>query len=95
MTWQELYGIVQQRSSESADQSYTARLLESGVDRIAQKVGEEAVEVVIAAKNDDKGLLIGEVSDLIYHLSVLLYAKGITLNDVFGELERRHEEKTK
>lgn len=94
MTIQELYKIIQERKSNSSDNSYTASLLNSGVDRVAQKVGEEAVEVVIASKNDNKDEFVGEVADLYYHLLVLLTAKNIGLEEVEKVLDTRHSEKT-
>lgn len=94
MTIQELYKIIQERKSNDSDNSYTASLLNSGVDRVAQKVGEEAVEVVIASKNDDKDEFVGEVADLYYHLLVLLAAKNIGLEEVEKVLDTRHSEKT-
>ena len=95
MTLDDLYEIIQQRKAESPEASYTAKLLNGAIDRVVQKVGEEAVEVVIASKNDDKNLLIGEMSDLYYHLLVLMAAKNITFADISLELERRHDEKTR
>lgn len=95
MTLDDLYEIIQQRKAESPEASYTAKLLNGDIDRVVQKVGEEAVEVVIASKNDDKNLLIGEMSDLYYHLLVLMAAKNITFADISLELERRHDEKTR
>ena len=95
MTINDLYDYIQQRKTDSSSISYTAQLLTSGIDRVAQKVGEEAVEVVIAAKNTDRTLLIGELSDLYYHLIVLMTAKDITFDDIAEELERRHDEKTR
>jgi phosphoribosyl-ATP pyrophosphohydrolase/phosphoribosyl-AMP cyclohydrolase len=69
--------------------SYTTELLESGVDRMAQKVGEEAIEVVIAAKNTDNEKLLGEAADLVYHLLVLLESRGLSLGHVVNVLKRR------
>ncbi|HMM12513.1 MAG TPA: bifunctional phosphoribosyl-AMP cyclohydrolase/phosphoribosyl-ATP diphosphatase HisIE [Bacteroidales bacterium] len=82
--------IIRERTSATEEESYTRRLLSRGIDRIAQKVGEEAVEVVIAAKNDDTGLLRGEMADLLYHLLVLMSAKGIALHEVSEVLRLRH-----
>ena len=86
----QLTAIIQQRSHEAADGSYTARLLAGGVARMAQKVGEEGVEVALAAvaQGDDK--LIGESADLLFHLMVLLQAKNLQLDDVVKELAARH-----
>lgn len=94
MDLRKLYVILEKRIKASPKESYTVSLFEQGIDRIAQKVGEEGVEVVIASKNDNKQLLIGEISDLYYHLLVLMIAKGITLDDINSELAKRHAEKT-
>ena len=90
MTFEKLYTIIKNRLENKTKNSYTASLFDEGIDRIIQKVGEEGVEVVIAAKNNDKSLLIGEIADLYFHLSVLMVAKGITIDDVLSELERRN-----
>lgn len=83
--------IIAQRASAAGEASYTRKLLSKGIDRIAQKVGEEAVEVVIASKNDDNELLKGEMADLLYHLLVLMYKKDIRLKDVGEVLRLRHQ----
>jgi phosphoribosyl-ATP pyrophosphohydrolase len=93
-----LAAIIASRATSSAEKSYTKSLLEAGPARAAKKMGEEAVETVIAAVEGDRNALIGESADLFYHLLVLLQASGITLDEVLGELERRtqqsgHEEK--
>ena len=90
-----LFAIVLERKNTRPEGSYTTSLFESGIDRIAQKVGEEGVEVVIAAKNDNDKLLVGEISDLLNHLTVLMAERNITPADVAAELERRHAEKTR
>ena len=69
--------------------SYTVRLLDAGEDKILKKVGEEAMEVILAAKGEGEERLISEVADLFYHLLVLLAARGLTLADVEAELVRR------
>jgi phosphoribosyl-ATP pyrophosphohydrolase len=73
------------------EESYTADLFRSGLDRIAQKVGEEAIEVVIASKNEALGPLVGEAADLLFHLMVLLEAKGSSLEAVIERLAVREE----
>lgn len=84
--------IVEARASESnAESSYTRRLLDAGVSKIAQKVGEEGVEVALAAVIEDDAALIGECADLIYHMTVLLNARELNWSDVEAELERRHK----
>lgn len=80
---------VRIRRAFSPETSYTARLLQEGVDRIAKKVGEEAVEVVIAAKNASHPELTYELADLLYHIVVLLEDQGLSLEAIWQELERR------
>jgi phosphoribosyl-ATP pyrophosphohydrolase len=77
------------RAKASAEESYTARLLAAGVERCARKLGEEAVETVIAAVSGDRAGLVGESADLVYHLLVTLRAAGVPLGEVMAELERR------
>lgn len=86
----ELARIVKDRKEHPVEGSYTAYLFSRGVDKIAKKMGEEAVEVVIASKNEDKAELTHEISDLIYHLLVLMEEKGVSLSDLATELVRRH-----
>ncbi|MDF3052002.1 MAG: phosphoribosyl-AMP cyclohydrolase / phosphoribosyl-ATP pyrophosphatase [Geminicoccaceae bacterium] len=80
---------VAARASTKPSSSYTVQLLASGVSKISQKVGEEAVEVVVAANSEDDERLASEAADLLYHLLVLLQARGIPLDVVLGELESR------
>jgi phosphoribosyl-ATP pyrophosphohydrolase/phosphoribosyl-AMP cyclohydrolase len=84
-----LEGVIKDRRTNPQDDSYTSRLFAKGVDKIAQKVGEEAVELVIEAKNSDADRLRAEAADLMYHLLVLLTEKGVELSSVVTELERR------
>jgi phosphoribosyl-AMP cyclohydrolase / phosphoribosyl-ATP pyrophosphohydrolase len=84
-----LADTIARRARERPDGSYTVRLLDRGVARIAQKVGEEAVETVVAATAEDETRLASETADLLYHLLVLLQARGVPLEQVWGELERR------
>jgi phosphoribosyl-ATP pyrophosphohydrolase/phosphoribosyl-AMP cyclohydrolase len=81
---------LQGRRDQPASDSYTSKLLARGINKVAQKVGEEAVELVIEAKDDDKQLFLGEAADLMYHYLVLLVAKGYTLAEVLAVLEARH-----
>lgn len=90
----ELSKIIKVRRHELPENSYTARLFAKGLNKIAQKVGEEAVELVIEAKDDDRRLFIGEAADLLYHLLVLFEAKRVDLADVEAELHHRHIKKT-
>jgi phosphoribosyl-AMP cyclohydrolase / phosphoribosyl-ATP pyrophosphohydrolase len=87
----ELYNLIQSRKKLLPEHSYTTKLFLEGEDRIIQKVGEEAIETVIAAKNKDKKELINETSDLIYHLFVLLVEKGIPITDIVDHLHKRHQ----
>ena len=86
----ELERVVDDRKQNPEEGSYTSYLFEKGIDKIAKKMGEEAVETVIASKNDSKEELVGETADLLYHLLVLLREKGVTLKDVCTELKSRH-----
>ena len=85
-----LEAIIQERKANPKPGSYTNQLLDSGMNKIAQKVGEEAVELVIEAKDNDKDLFLGEAADLMYHYQVLLAAKGFKLADVIKVLRDRH-----
>jgi len=82
--------IIQDRKKNPKDDSYTNKLLNSGINKVAQKVGEEAVELVIEAKDNNKELFLGEAADLMYHYLVLLAAKNYTLEDVLAVLHSRH-----
>lgn len=82
--------IIEQRKSASPDESYVASLFKKGINKIAQKVGEEAVEVVIEAKDDSEELFLNESADLLFHYLVLLNAKGYRLKDVSRILQKRH-----
>jgi phosphoribosyl-ATP pyrophosphohydrolase len=89
---------VHERAKASAAESYTRTLLDRGVDHCAKKLGEEAIETVLAALQDNKGKLIAEAADLLYHLLVLLEARGVTLAEVEAALDKRtaqsgHQEK--
>jgi phosphoribosyl-ATP pyrophosphohydrolase/phosphoribosyl-AMP cyclohydrolase len=87
----QLYELIEQRERERPEGSYTTYLFDKGLDKILKKVGEEAAETIIAAKNDDPKLFAGEVADLIYHLLVLLVARGVSLDDVRAELAQRRK----
>jgi phosphoribosyl-ATP pyrophosphohydrolase/phosphoribosyl-AMP cyclohydrolase len=84
-----LASTIADRKAHPTEGSYTAKLFARGVDRIAKKLGEEATEVVIAAKNADRGELVWETADLLYHTLVLLAERGVSLDDVGAELSRR------
>jgi len=90
MNLTQLYTILKERQAHPRPESYTARLLAEGLPRIAQKVGEEATEVVVAALSQDDRRLTEEIADLAYHVLVLMVARGLTPEDIAAELERRH-----
>jgi phosphoribosyl-AMP cyclohydrolase / phosphoribosyl-ATP pyrophosphohydrolase len=86
-----LYALVESRERERPEGSYTTYLFDQGIDKILKKVGEESAETIVAAKNDDAKPLVAEVSDLIYHLVVLLVARGVTLEQIREELAQRRK----
>lgn len=90
----ELYELIQSRERERSAGSYTTYLFEEGLDKILKKVGEESAETIIAAKNDDDARLTAESADLVYHLLVLLVARGISLSDIAQELGSRRKVKS-
>ena len=85
-----LQKTIKERHDHPSGQSYTASRFAKGINKVAQKVGEEAVELVIEAKDDNEELFLGEAADLMYHYLVLLRAKGYGLEDVVSVLEKRH-----
>ena len=91
MSIQWLFDVIQDRKNNPTEKSYTSSLFNEGLPKIAQKVGEEGTEVVIAALAQEDQRLIEEVSDLTYHTLVLLSARGLTPADVLAELEKRHK----
>jgi phosphoribosyl-ATP pyrophosphohydrolase/phosphoribosyl-AMP cyclohydrolase len=86
-----LGNVIQEAHEHPREGSYTASLFAKGINKVAQKVGEEAVEVVIEAKDSNDELFLGECADLMYHFLVLLRAKGFSLQDVTKVLEERHK----
>lgn len=91
MSIQWLIDVIESRRENPSDKSYTSRLFAEGLPGIAQKVGEEATEVVVAALAQEDRRLIEEVADLAYHTLVLLAARGLTLQNIMDELEKRHK----
>ncbi|NVJ86331.1 MAG: bifunctional phosphoribosyl-AMP cyclohydrolase/phosphoribosyl-ATP diphosphatase HisIE [Algoriphagus sp.] len=90
----QLRSIIKDRKNNPSDKSYTASLFAKGINKVAQKVGEEAVEIVIEAKDDNKDLFLGEAADLLFHYLVLLEAKEIELDEVMEVLIQRHAQKS-
>jgi phosphoribosyl-ATP pyrophosphohydrolase len=87
----ELFELIEERKAERPSGSYTTELLNGGEDGILKKVGEEAMEVILAAKGQGRERLIEETADLFYHVLVMLSYKGLTLADVEAELRNRHQ----
>ncbi len=89
-SYEQLYELIKGRKTEKKEGSYTTYLFEKGLDKILKKVGEESTEVIIAAKAEDKKETVYEISDLLYHLMVLMIESGISLEDIHKELSSRH-----
>ena len=85
----EVYGVVLDRRANPKEGSYTNYLLDKGIDKICKKIGEEAAEVIIAAKNRNSAEVTYEIADLLYHLCVLLVEQGVTLDEIEQELRKR------
>ncbi|HET9914223.1 MAG TPA: phosphoribosyl-ATP diphosphatase [Anaerolineales bacterium] len=92
MRIQWLFDLIEDRKVHPIEQSYTSSLFAEGLSKIAQKVGEEGTEVVVAALAQDDQRLVEEVADLTYHTLVLLSARGLTPKHILTELEKRHKE---
>ena len=88
-TFADLEKRIEERARAGAEQSYTRTLIDKGAAHCAKKMGEEAFETAIAAVQEDKGRLVSEAADLVYHLMVLMKVRGVSLSDVEAELERR------
>jgi len=91
MSIQWLFDVIEDRKKNPTEKSYTASLLKEGLPKIAQKVGEEGTEVVVAALAQEDQRLIEEVADLTFHTLVLLSARGLTPAHIVAELEKRHK----
>jgi phosphoribosyl-ATP pyrophosphohydrolase/phosphoribosyl-AMP cyclohydrolase len=87
----ELYSVIEERKAKRPEGSYTTYLFNSGLDKILKKVGEDATETIVAAKNTDGQRLVSETSDLLYHLLVLLVERGATLDEIARELKERRK----
>lgn len=88
----ELYSVIEDRKEKPVEGSYTNYLLDKGIDKILKKVGEESAEVIIASKNDSSDEIIYETADLIYHLLVMLFDRGVTMSEVMAQLEKRRKQ---
>ena len=89
-SYEQLMKLIEGRKTDKQEGSYTTYLFEKGMDKILKKVGEESTEVIVAAKNNDKKETIYEISDLAYHVMVLMIEMGISLEDIHRELASRH-----
>ena len=85
----DLVEVIRDRQAQRPEGSYTAYLFDQGQDKILKKMGEETSEVIIASKNNEKGPIVYEMADLVYHLLVLMTYHGVTLEDIYGELGAR------
>lgn len=88
---EELCSVILSRREEPVEGSYTSYLFEKGLDKVLKKVGEEATEVIIASKNDSRDDIILEISDLVYHVLVLMAMEGIEIKDIENELSKRRD----
>lgn len=88
---QELYKIIEERKGNPIEGSYTSYLFEEGLDKILKKIGEESAEVLISSKNNDPKEMVSEISDLVYHILVLMAFQGVKVEDIVAELEKRRE----
>lgn len=86
---QELYKIIEERKENSIEGSYTSYLFKEGLDKILKKIGEESAEVIISSKNNEQKEIVSEISDLVYHTLVLMVLKGVKVEDIATELEKR------
>jgi len=87
----ELYEVVKERQKNPEEGSYTCYLFEKGLDKILKKCGEECSETIIAAKNNDHEETVNEISDLLYHLTVLMVNQGVEMDEVLSEIDRRSQ----
>ncbi|WP_185860067.1 bifunctional phosphoribosyl-AMP cyclohydrolase/phosphoribosyl-ATP diphosphatase HisIE [Blattabacterium cuenoti] len=88
-----LENIISNRVNQKNENSYVVKLFKKGINKISQKLGEEAVEMIIESKDDNSSLFLNESADLLFHYILLLYSKGVTLHEVINLLEKRHKSK--
>lgn len=93
MTIKKLFSIIQERREKMPKNSYVASLFRAGKNKIIQKIGEEATEVIVASKGTSKKRIISEIADLYFHILILLEALKLTPDDILNELEKRHRSK--
>lgn len=90
-SFEQMAAVIRQRKEEPMEGSYTCYLFEKGLDKVLKKVGEECAETIIAAKNNDKAELVGEINDVFYHMMVMMELCGVSLDDVMKEMDSRAE----
>lgn len=90
-SFEQMEAVIAQRRREPQEGSYTCYLFEKGLDKMLKKVGEECAETIIAAKNDDKDELVGEINDVFYHMMVMMNECGVSLAAVCAEMDKRAE----
>lgn len=90
-SFEQMAAVIRQRREEPMEGSYTCYLFEKGLDKVLKKVGEECAETIIAAKNDSKAELVGEINDVFYHMMVMMELCGVSLDDVTKEMDARAE----
>ncbi len=88
---EQLYQVIENRMDDPIEGSYTSYLFKEGIDKILKKVGEETAEIIIGAKNNSKDETVYEISDLMYHILVLMVNQGIKVDDILEELEKRRQ----
>jgi phosphoribosyl-ATP pyrophosphohydrolase len=86
---EDVYGVIEDRKNNPKEGSYVCKMLDGGLDKSLKKIGEEAGEVIIAAKNQDKEELIWEIADLWFHSLIVMYQSGVTMEDIYKKLEER------
>ena len=89
----DIYDVMIQRAQQGEEESYVARMMNKGLEKIARKIGEEAIEVIFAGQTDDQGEIVHEATDVLFHVMLLLVYKGIPIERIFEELFNRHQKK--
>jgi len=91
---EDIYNVMVERTLTPSKESYVARMVEKGLERISRKIGEEAIELIFAGQTDNESEIVHEATDVLFHVMLLLVSKGIPINKIYEELYKRHQEKT-
>lgn len=91
---EDIYNVMVERTLTSSKESYVARMVEKGLERISRKIGEETIELIFAGQTDSESEIVHEATDVLFHVMLLLVSKGISINKIYEELYKRHQEKT-